>query len=112
MRISDWSSDVCSSDLAGERELQTAREIAETRHAGTRGIDVAMRLFDAQRSTEQQQPVVLNERFRTSLVERRVRLRLARHESLTMLLAGHRRRPALRGQIGRASCRERVCQYV
>src|SRR3546814_3163906 len=73
--------------------------MAETRHAGTRGIDVAMRLLDAQRSTEQQQPVVLNERFRTSLVERRVRLRLARHESLTMLLAGHRRRHALRGRV-------------
>src|SRR3546814_14579212 len=99
MRISDWSSDVCSSDLAGERELQTAIEIAETRHAGTRGIDVAMRPFDAQRSTEQQQPVVLNERFRTSLVVRSVRLRLARHESLTMLLAGHRLRPALRGRF-------------
>src|SRR3546814_16017951 len=66
--------------------------MAETRHAGTRGIDVAKRLFDAQRSTEQQQPVVLNERFRTSLVERRFRLRLARPESLTILLAGHRGR--------------------
>src|SRR3546814_16385703 len=80
MRISDWSSDVCSSDLvefvqailvwtgqglidaqqkirrhhhAGERELQTAIEIAETRHAGTRGIDVAMRLFGAQRRSEE-----------------------------------------------------------
>src|SRR3546814_9423661 len=66
MRISDWSSDVCSSDLGRE-----PRRIVE---AADRQIHIL-----------------------TALVEREAQ-----------------RRPARRAEweIGRASCRERVCQYV
>src|SRR3546814_8591070 len=35
MRISDWSSDVCSSDLAAERGAEDALRQAEARHAQT-----------------------------------------------------------------------------
>src|SRR3546814_7268815 len=70
MRISDWSSDVCSSDL-GRRRLRAGRD---GHRPGLRGTEAAR----AQR------------------------------------LEGRRHRPvgAERGQIGRASCRESVCQYV
>src|SRR3546814_7929228 len=68
MRISDWSSDVCSSDLP-DRPC-----------AGGPGRD-------ADRSRRRPRPG-----------------------------PGHRSRrgacPSRRGEIGRASCRERVCQYV
>src|SRR3546814_17132950 len=80
MRISDWSSDVCSSDLSS----------AATRVAS----------FDTTRNS-------------TSV---RLCLGLS-HQSLlassTVLTSGSRTL-SLNGpvQIGRASCRERVCQYV
>src|SRR3546814_4732182 len=65
MRISDWSSDVCSSDLA--LYSQTANPI------------VSMIAEESVRALARALPVVVRE-------------------------------PA--NQIGRASCRERVCQYV
>src|SRR3546814_3387980 len=78
MRISDWSSDVCSSDL-GEADL--ARQ-------GEARIERLPR------------PLLEQQRARHALQEGgAVRRR-----------ADSRRLPC--GQIGRASCRERVCQYV
>src|SRR3546814_13011977 len=79
MRISDWSSDVCSSDLAGRqvrRAVAHRRELEGRRrrgagHGGDRG-----------------------------LVERLVGV----VDGDLPAAVGH--------QIGRASCRERVCQYV
>src|SRR3546814_1091610 len=77
MRISDWSSDVCSSDLS----------------AAPRGTDANRRRH---RSLPRKCPSLAAWRVRTGY------------------------EPAARGQswlsaarqIGRASCRERVCQYV
>src|SRR3546814_2550353 len=71
MRISDWSSDVCSSDLA-----KAARAKAE---AGETLADEVEAL-------------------------------LARRASAALGLA--RKAGELVTEIGRASCRERVCQYV
>src|SRR3546814_9646651 len=82
MRISDWSSDVCSSDLgdaAGLAVQQGARHVVPGHQAGEEG-----------------------------------EMRLAGREA-QVLGAGAAQR--LHGgdaaaEIGRASCRERVCQYV
>src|SRR3546814_9969696 len=76
MRISDWSSDVCSSDLLGER-LERCFQCGQTpfQHDAVEGVRP-----DAGSCLRCQFP------------------RPVRH--LTT------------GQIGRASCRERVCQYV
>src|SRR3546814_10916915 len=83
MRISDWSSDVCSSDLAHRDP------------AGPR-----CRLFDGGHGQSRQGPQVLGRDFRSA------RPRPARH-------AGHVHQFGRRSEeIGRASCRERVCQYV
>src|SRR3546814_1577992 len=81
MRISDWSSDVCSSDLA------------PLPHAGEGG---AQRRVRARRS-----------RHRKAAKGDRVR-----HASAVTALDMPPSAPRLRGEIGRASCRERVCQYV
>src|SRR3546814_2719433 len=70
MRISDWSSDVCSSDLLDA----VAHENVGAAEAGRTGAD--------------------NRDF-----------------LLGPAHLGHVRTPALL-EIGRASCRERVCQYV
>src|SRR3546814_3793097 len=85
MRISDWSSDVCSSDLAEESEHQRRDEhrrherAVEERRNGDKKTD---------RDGEFQDP---KRRERTAVPP--------------SPLADVR-------QIGRASCRERVCQYV
>src|SRR3546814_20904315 len=86
MRISDWSSDVCSSDLAGEehnRELQALGGVQ--RHQRDHAL-VVVTLGD-----------VVGVGHQTDLLEESGERPLG--------VAGL-------VQIGRASCRERVCQYV
>src|SRR3546814_5436700 len=102
MRISDWSSDVCSSDLkplssmeirhyaGGEGDIATALEkLAD--HYAERGVH---------------------------LVERGGHWHFQTAPDLAHILRKEREEPrklsraAMETQIGRASCRERVCQYV
>src|SRR3546814_1290130 len=71
MRISDWSSDVCSSDLRGQRE------------AGEAGHEHAAAAEDVAEPAAGDQ-----------------------HHGIGQAIGGDDE------QIGRASCRERVCQYV
>src|SRR3546814_2905004 len=82
MRISDWSSDVCSSDLGERRLVCTELRVELTGDRGERSERVWLHpgSFDA------------------SAVVDRVRWQLAEDAQSV--------------QIGRASCRERVCQYV
>src|SRR3546814_3637945 len=79
MRISDWSSDVCSSDLS-----RGGRPACRRNDINAMPIDPAAQ---------------------TQLVEL-AQLRLAQRDAAEPL---SREEIA---QIGRASCRERVCQYV
>src|SRR3546814_5329057 len=88
MRISDWSSDVCSSDLRRVAGRQGARDAAQ--HVD-RGIAVALR---------------------DGAVEHDMAVDDAAHrvgDRLVMIVAFDQNREQ---EIGRASCRERVCQYV
>src|SRR3546814_9504892 len=84
MRISDWSSDVCSSDLCqfvrtDQAEVPDVDDIGQTLQA-VQGIFPILAKADG--SIEQ------------------------------VFLGVDIQRPHRRHQIGRASCRERVCQYV
>src|SRR3546814_5583332 len=81
MRISDWSSDVCSSDLLTD---------AVGRHAG-----IDERTARCIGAIGRQLPV---------------RITAAAAERLGIGIAADRQ--LVGQQIGRASCRERVCQYV
>src|SRR3546814_1861442 len=77
MRISDWSSDVCSSDLLdrlGKIELDSLAPVAE-RQLG-------------------------------EIEDRRV------HDKIGHVRRSDQQTPEALREIGRASCRERVCQYV
>src|SRR3546814_5014831 len=102
MRISDWSSDVCSSDLRAILQLLKKGEYITFTPDGPRGprmragtgIVAAARLAGV--------PVMPA----TYSVRRR---RLARSWD-RFLIAWPFNRGVI--QIGRASCRERVCQYV
>src|SRR3546814_3076668 len=83
MRISDWSSDVCSSDL-DQRQQQRPSERGD--HPLL--VDLALAHVAAD-----QQPIVAGQGEGDG--------------------AGGMARVVLdMGEIGRASCRERVCQYV
>src|SRR3546814_8735656 len=87
MRISDWSSDVCSSDLhlprGGEPMSWTPR-------------------------SWRSRPAAQMPDYPDHGALRRVEARLATAAPLTQIADIMH----LRAQLGRASCRERVCQYV
>src|SRR3546814_10471398 len=84
MRISDWSSDVCSSDLAGVLPKGRQQQQRRTDHkGGQRDIE-----FDRAKGAEK-------------LGQREQHIGEGRNEQRAAV-----------DQIGRASCRERVCQYV
>src|SRR3546814_2845162 len=99
MRISDWSSDVCSSDL-GARADSSLREDMEAMlaQAFEEGLiqDAVIAQSDAQRSAFWL--------IRETVVE----AQKAEGGSIKHDVAV----PVSRVQIGRASCRERVCQSV
>src|SRR3546814_11114008 len=106
MRISDWSSDVCSSDLIRCND-QEAREAARAFHAAAedaiRGYIAARHPQEAGRVTDFVSTTMLGLSAKARSGHRLDRL-LA-----TARLAGL---AIAQAQIGRASCRERVCQYV
>src|SRR3546814_4332798 len=99
MRISDWSSDVCSSDLIchmlGYEDLQ-------------RGLDL---ITDNSART-----LNLGERYGLEVGRPANLLVLSAPDDYEMLRTqGHALLSVRNGEvlkIGRASCRERVCQYV
>src|SRR3546814_17679986 len=90
MRISDWSSDVCSSDLAGCRRLLAGDRAAQ----GGGAVHRADRLPRHQEGRPE------------SRADRAIRPVAVPHA-----VPGRRTRRS-GYKIGRASCRERVCQYV
>src|SRR3546814_3126340 len=81
MRISDWSSDVCSSDLNSVRRNLPRRRARFL--AGARNDTLLVRLKQTIRYLE-----------------------------IWLVLIAILRQNSPGSEIGRASCRERVCQYV
>src|SRR3546814_3688795 len=99
MRISDWSSDVCSSDLSTavkrgnpEVEAALAQRIPIVRRAEMLAKLMRLKSTVAIAGTH-------GKTTTTSLVA-------------ALLDAGGIDPTVINGEIGRASCRERVCQYV
>src|SRR3546814_16518167 len=99
MRISDWSSDVCSSDL-GFYAIGSSRPIGDIVDERTAAI------FELGLSNLSMSPTGFSEaktleRFENGLID------LYRRQGLF-----YQNTKAVELKIGRASCRERVCQYV
>src|SRR3546814_18967005 len=100
MRISDWSSDVCSSDLPVERiaERDLARQARIVVAVGHRIEQVVLVLAHrGHRGGVARLDMDMARRAREAAAAQREQLVEARVADI---------------QIGRASCRERVCQYV
>src|SRR3546814_4370312 len=85
MRISDWSSDVCSSDLTAE---------------GLIGLHIA---------ADAKQGAVVEVNCETDFVARNDDFINFVNQVAQLVATSN---PADVAEIGRASCRERVCQYV
>src|SRR3546814_8780166 len=91
MRISDWSSDVCSSDLPDAPvTLVYVDDVVERFIELMDGADAAV---DAEGFA------TLTPQYTTSVGELARQIKIFRDSRDTL-------------EIGRASCRERVCQYV
>src|SRR3546814_6091535 len=109
MRISDWSSDVCSSDLLGSDAK---------RLPGARGYDRAFSLADAGADNFEQRPIEgmydtaawTENGHPATLPKDYYSSRFVVQKMIDYIEAD--RASGKPFQIGRASCRERVCQYV
>src|SRR3546814_12395545 len=93
MRISDWSSDVCSSDLGGGDGRQLGDQADRGEAALLRIVVVRVVVVEAGHRAEHADQHRHRMRFVAEAAEEALE-RLVQH------------------QIGRASCRERVCPYV
>src|SRR3546814_16457586 len=101
MRISDGSSDVCSSDLLGQLFRRAA---ADTEDAGERNAGDTQRVISS--TIERQHGFA-------ALKRKEKADRHDRHhasDDVERQTDAHEIEIAI--EIGRASCRERVCQYV
>src|SRR3546814_12410321 len=102
MRISDWSSDVCSSDLrlarAAQPKLWDYALTLRNKRSAAAHIDVAAQI-----------PLLhVSGRFPASRRHAALVLPIARHPQLDSRIIAF----DLAQEIGSASCREGVCQYV
>src|SRR3546814_17299321 len=109
MRISDWSSDVCSSDLQGDgaagRRLQA--DVVQRRLGAAVGERYRLKAHGAAGNAERTGARRIDD-LRLLVEQREDALR----GSQAVLQHGVQLAEALQRQIGRASCRERVGQYV
>src|SRR3546814_19853593 len=100
MRISDWSSDVCSSDLKSRRGCGNGGERSSTINSNTDPALAAMTPGPKNYAWDM---------IKQSPLERADRQMRERVMTLTgTLVVG--KRPSDNEQIGRAACREEVCQ--
>src|SRR3546814_11650504 len=111
MRISDWSSDVCSSDLRKFPHITSKRDLDVNRRGvaldGTRLY--LLNLEDQQSVAVLDQGILIQHKRTTSDCVSE----LAGHHDIRSLCQFlWRPRRVILSKIGRASCRERVCQYV
>src|SRR3546814_19750831 len=101
MRISDWSSDVCSSDLFFLDDR--LRQVIETGIANNRDLRIAAANVQQARA-----------QYRVQRADRLPTVNATGTATYTNNLAsmGGGAGSSSSDKIGRASCRERVCQYV
>src|SRR3546814_4756338 len=121
MRISDWSSDVCSSDLVAESEVEAAmlammhnRRLGHLLDIGT-GTGRMAEIFapTARHVTALDRSPDMLRIARAKLADQPVPIDLVQADFLNLPVEDAAIDSiVIHQEIGRASCRERVCQYV
>src|SRR3546814_12925849 len=101
MRISDWSSDVCSSDLGGIAAVLEPGDTFESHIDDTMTAGAGLNNRDAVEFVVENAPAV---------IERLADLGVPFNPGEAGGERWHLTQEG--GQIGRAACRERVCKYV
>src|SRR3546814_15290760 len=109
MRISDWSSDVCSSDLAGVEAIRTTLKTLPTRPGVYRMQDARGDVLYVGKARALRNRVTSY--TQVDRLPKRLQRMVAQTRSMTIVTTNSEAE-ALLLEIGRASCRERVCQYV
>src|SRR3546814_19666805 len=124
MRISDWSSDVCSSDLGASEERKIAVAAIERPSTGNEADDAytyGFRLWDAKFYPEAQAQLKATvDKYGASPVASKAANLLGRAYlddgkpalASVAFYENYQKRPTGDRELGRASCRERGCQYV
>src|SRR3546814_8137922 len=105
MRISDWSSDVCSSDLAVERDGSGHRLVTAQGPVLAREVIVATNGYTGAATPWMRRRVI-------PIGSYIIATEALPKEQMDRLMPTDRIVSDTRKEIGRASCRERVCQYV
>src|SRR3546814_13225943 len=106
MRISDWSSDVCSSDLPVIQifaETTLGDFLGQIARGGGNDADIDL---DDTLAADAGEALIGQHAQDAALRRNRHVGDLVEEQGAAVRLFEHT------GQIGRASCRERVCQYV
>src|SRR3546814_4846161 len=104
MRISDWSSDVCSSDLQQREHADRMLELERPADLLARRPEREQRAAEQQRGDDGAGGIGEGFDLRAARVA-------ARPRETERLEAEDREDARPQVEIGRASCRERVCQY-
>src|SRR3546814_10553749 len=114
MRISDWSSDVCSSDL----RAQATQEFVDKTPLQRGTLSDSVRQSEYIRATTALASYMLAkdniayERTRVTDFRKPAQALKWGGDMVTLFAVEALITPAIRGKIGRAWCMERVCQYV
>src|SRR3546814_14876109 len=115
MRISDWSSDVCSSDLllVGEASAERIKKQIGSAAPPEDGNGLSMEIKGRDLMNGVPKELVINQRQIAESLAEPVgaiveAVKVALEHTAPELAADI----VDKGKIGRASCRERVCQYV
>src|SRR3546814_13701794 len=108
MRISDWSSDVCSSDLFGR--AKTATSCSDCIHCGADSADFEIDEVGIRHNVVD----VCHENggIVRTITDEMVAAVVGKRPTTEFAGSGAAIREIGFAEIGRASCRERVCQYV
>src|SRR3546814_14687191 len=106
MRISDWSSDVCSSDLPNQRSIINQREVGQDTVSYERALKSSLR--------EAPDVILVGEVRTRETMDACIQLANTGHLAISTLHANTAYQALQRivNQIGRATCRERVCPDV
>src|SRR3546814_1646487 len=105
MRISDWSSDVCSSDLDADRVALAVAPLLRVLVTVLKPLSLVIQLMV--RATLALFGIEVRQALTAEASEEQLRGAIELHQG-----EAEEERPERAMPIGRASCRERVCQYV